>query len=169
MSGRVRNISYDFRVAPIEENSEMLLLRPENPEFKFALGRYTLVVARSRDPSDRCSGFITRRRTAASRMCGSLAGSSRTFGTRKTPFRVTGPTGAVTLMSHLEQAYSADIKIRAADEKVPLEGIGISVTEYEPGGCPRPQAPGGVSGNRGGSPPGVGRPSPCAADDADFP
>jgi len=40
----VRNISYDFRVAPIRENSEMLLLRPENPEFEFAPGRYALVV-----------------------------------------------------------------------------------------------------------------------------
>jgi hypothetical protein len=40
----VRNISYDFRVAPIKENPEMLLLRPENPEFKFAPGRYALVV-----------------------------------------------------------------------------------------------------------------------------
>ena len=40
----VRNISYDFRVAPIRENPEMLLLRPENPEFKFAPGRYALVV-----------------------------------------------------------------------------------------------------------------------------
>src|SRR6202045_485842 len=40
----VRNISYDFRVAPIRENSEMLLLRPESPEFEFAPGRYALVV-----------------------------------------------------------------------------------------------------------------------------
>ena len=40
----VRNISHDFRVAPIRENPEMLLLRPENPEFEFAPGRYALVV-----------------------------------------------------------------------------------------------------------------------------
>ena len=40
----VRNISYDFRVAPIRENPEMLLSRPENPEFEFAPGRYALVV-----------------------------------------------------------------------------------------------------------------------------
>jgi hypothetical protein len=40
----VRNISYDFRVAPIRENPEMLLLRPENPEVGFAPGRYALVV-----------------------------------------------------------------------------------------------------------------------------
>jgi ribonuclease Z len=52
------------------------------------------------------------------------------FGTRKTPFRVIGPTGAVTLMSHLEQAYAADIKIRVLDEKLSLEGIAISVSEY---------------------------------------
>jgi hypothetical protein len=36
--------SYDFRVAPIRENPEMLLSRPENPEFEFAPGRYALVV-----------------------------------------------------------------------------------------------------------------------------
>jgi ribonuclease Z len=53
------------------------------------------------------------------------------FGTRKAPFRVIGPTGAVILMSHLQQAYAADIKIRAADEKLPPEGIAISVTEFD--------------------------------------
>ena len=33
-------------------------------------------------------------------------------------------------MSHLEQAYAADIKIRVLDEKLSLEGIAISVSEY---------------------------------------
>lgn len=52
------------------------------------------------------------------------------FGTRKTPFRVIGPTGAKTLMDNLERAYALDIKIRIADEKLPPEGVATSVTEY---------------------------------------
>jgi ribonuclease Z len=53
------------------------------------------------------------------------------WGQRKTPFRVTGPTGAKTLMSKLEEAYALDIKIRLEDEKVPLEGIRTDVTEFD--------------------------------------
>jgi ribonuclease Z len=53
------------------------------------------------------------------------------FGTRNTPFRVIGPVGAVSLMSHLEQAYAADIRIRIADEKLPPDGAAIAVTEYD--------------------------------------
>ena len=52
------------------------------------------------------------------------------FGTRKTPFLVIGPTGAKTLMENLERAYALDIKIRIADEKLPPEGVAISVSEY---------------------------------------
>ncbi len=53
------------------------------------------------------------------------------FGTRTTPFRVIGPTGAKTLMENLERAYALDIKIRIADEKLPPAGIAISVMEYD--------------------------------------
>jgi ribonuclease Z len=53
------------------------------------------------------------------------------FGTRKTPFRVIGPTGARTLMENLERAYALDIKIRIADEKLPPQGVAISVFEYD--------------------------------------
>jgi ribonuclease Z len=53
------------------------------------------------------------------------------FGTRKTPFRVIGPTGAKALMENLERAYALDIKIRIANEKLPPEGIATSVTEYD--------------------------------------
>ena len=53
------------------------------------------------------------------------------WGQRKTPFCVTGPTGAKTLMSKLEEAYALDIKIRLEDEKVPLEGIRTDVTEFD--------------------------------------
>src|SRR3981081_3601844 len=48
------------------------------------------------------------------------------FGTRRKPFRVIGPTGAKTLMTHLKAAYAADIKIRIADEKLPPEGIAVA-------------------------------------------
>jgi ribonuclease Z len=53
------------------------------------------------------------------------------FGTRKTPYRVIGPTGAKRLMDNLERAYADDIKIRVADEKLPLSGIATDVTEYD--------------------------------------
>src|ERR1700730_13953793 len=54
----VRNISYDFRVAPISENPEVLLLRPESPEFEFAPGRYQLVV-KGQDYDFTVAGEIT--------------------------------------------------------------------------------------------------------------
>jgi ribonuclease Z len=53
------------------------------------------------------------------------------FGTRKTPYRVIGPTGAKRLIENLERAYADDIKIRVADEKLPLAGIATDVTEYD--------------------------------------
>ena len=53
------------------------------------------------------------------------------FGTRKTPYRVIGPTGAKRLMENLERAYADDIKIRVADEKLPLSGIATDVTEFD--------------------------------------
>jgi ribonuclease Z len=53
------------------------------------------------------------------------------FGTRKTPYRVIGPTGARELIENLERAYALDIKIRVADEKLPLSGIATNVTEFD--------------------------------------
>jgi len=53
------------------------------------------------------------------------------FGTRKTPYRVIGPTGARELIENLERAYALDIKIRVADEKLPLAGIATEVTEFD--------------------------------------
>jgi ribonuclease Z len=44
---------------------------------------------------------------------------------------VIGPTGAKTLMSHLERAFAADIKIRIQDEKLPPEGITLQVEEFD--------------------------------------
>lgn len=52
------------------------------------------------------------------------------FAKRTTPFRVIGPTGAKTLMAHLEKAYALDIAIRTEDERLPAEGIAIAVEEF---------------------------------------
>jgi hypothetical protein len=43
-SWTIRNVSYEFRVAPLSEGSEMLLIRPENVDFVFPAGRYGLVI-----------------------------------------------------------------------------------------------------------------------------
>jgi hypothetical protein len=40
----IRNISYDFRVAPLSEGSEMLMIRPENEDFVLPAGRYGIVI-----------------------------------------------------------------------------------------------------------------------------
>jgi ribonuclease Z len=53
------------------------------------------------------------------------------FGTRTTPYRVIGPTGAHDLMENLERAYARDIEIRVADEKLPLTGIATDVAEFD--------------------------------------
>jgi ribonuclease Z len=53
------------------------------------------------------------------------------YGTRTTPFRVIGPTGARTLMENLERAYALDIKIRIADEKLSPTGIAVAVEEFD--------------------------------------
>jgi ribonuclease Z len=53
------------------------------------------------------------------------------FAARSAPFRVIGPIGAANLMSHLEKAYALDIKIRIKDEKLPPDGAGIAVQEFD--------------------------------------
>ncbi len=40
----IRGTSYDLRVAPVTDNAEMLMLRPESPDFAFPAGRYGLVL-----------------------------------------------------------------------------------------------------------------------------
>ena len=52
------------------------------------------------------------------------------YAQRTAPLRVIGPTGARTLMSNLEKAYAADIKIRIADEKLPPQGVALAVEEF---------------------------------------
>ena len=56
------------------------------------------------------------------------------YARRTAPFRVIGPVGAQTLMSNLEKAYAADIKIRIADEKLPPQGIATVVEEFDQDG-----------------------------------
>jgi ribonuclease Z len=55
------------------------------------------------------------------------------FGGRTTPFRIFGPTGTREMMSHLEQAHAADIRIRTVDEKLPVDGIAIRATDVTEG------------------------------------
>jgi hypothetical protein len=40
----IRNISYDFRVAPLIENGEMFVIRPEDANFSFPAGRHALAL-----------------------------------------------------------------------------------------------------------------------------
>jgi ribonuclease Z len=53
------------------------------------------------------------------------------FAARATPFRVIGPTGAKTLMSHIESAYALDVKIRIEDEKLTPAGAAVAVEEFD--------------------------------------
>jgi ribonuclease Z len=52
------------------------------------------------------------------------------FGRRSSPFHVIGPTGTKDLMANLERAYSADIKIRIADENYPPDGVRVVADEF---------------------------------------
>ena len=40
----IRNKSYEFRVAPLSENPDMLIIQPENSDFVFPAGRHGLVL-----------------------------------------------------------------------------------------------------------------------------
>ena len=55
-------------------------------------------------------------------------------GGRTRPFRVIGPTGAKELMANLERAYAADVRIRIADQKLPAEGVAVTVEEFSSDG-----------------------------------
>jgi len=56
------------------------------------------------------------------------------YARRTRPLRVVGPVGAKALMSNLEKAYAADIKIRIADEKLPPAGVAVEVEEFDADG-----------------------------------
>lgn len=49
---------------------------------------------------------------------------------RANPFRVIGPTGAASLMAHLQRAYALDIEIRVEDEKLLAEAAAVAVEEF---------------------------------------
>jgi ribonuclease Z len=53
------------------------------------------------------------------------------FGRRAAPFRVIGPTGTKALMENIEKAFSADVKIRLEDEKLPPAGISVAAEEFD--------------------------------------
>src|SRR5262249_21034222 len=55
------------------------------------------------------------------------------WGGRTTPFRVFGPTGTREMMSFLEKAHGADIRIRMADEHLPASGIAVDATDITEG------------------------------------
>jgi hypothetical protein len=44
-SWHIRGNSYDFQVSPVNENHEMVVVRPEDPDFMFPSGRYALIFA----------------------------------------------------------------------------------------------------------------------------
>ena len=56
------------------------------------------------------------------------------FGRRKTAFHVIGPTGVKSLMENLDKAFALDKSIRIADEKLPPEGVAITVDEFDKDG-----------------------------------
>ncbi|MGA9951124.1 MAG: MBL fold metallo-hydrolase, partial [Xanthobacteraceae bacterium] len=56
------------------------------------------------------------------------------FAARTSPYKVVGPIGAKRLMENLERAYADDIKIRIADDKLPLCGIATEVSEFDKDG-----------------------------------
>jgi ribonuclease Z len=55
-------------------------------------------------------------------------------GQRKQPLRVIGPTGAKELMTNLERAYAADVRIRIADQKLSPVGAAILAEEFSSDG-----------------------------------
>ena len=50
-----------------------------------------------------------------------------------TPFRVFGPLGTREMMSNLEKAHQADIRIRTADQQLPASGIRVDATDVSEG------------------------------------
>ncbi len=55
------------------------------------------------------------------------------FGHRTAPFQVRGPAGTREMMTHLEEAYAADVRIRSAGEKIPPAGAAIDAGDISEG------------------------------------
>ena len=52
---------------------------------------------------------------------------------RKVPFQVWGPAGTKEMMSHLEEAFQFDIRIRQEDDKLPAQGVAVTAKDIEQG------------------------------------
>jgi ribonuclease Z len=55
------------------------------------------------------------------------------YGRRGAPLRVWGPAGTREMMSHLEQAFAGDIRIRLEDEKLPARGVAVDAQDITEG------------------------------------
>jgi Metal-dependent hydrolases of the beta-lactamase superfamily III len=55
------------------------------------------------------------------------------FGHRTAPFQVRGPAGTREMMTHLEKAYAADVRIRTAGEKLSPAGAAINAADISEG------------------------------------
>ncbi|HET7553043.1 MAG TPA: MBL fold metallo-hydrolase [Gemmatimonadaceae bacterium] len=63
-------------------------------------------------------------------LTGWLAGP---FGNRTAPFQVRGPAGTREMMTHLEKAYAADVRIRTAGENLRPAGAAIDAVDISEG------------------------------------
>jgi len=54
---------------------------------------------------------------------------------RKVPFQVWGPAGTREMMSHLEEAFQFDIRIRQEDDKLPPQGVAVIAKDIEQALC----------------------------------
>jgi len=52
---------------------------------------------------------------------------------RKVPLQVRGPTGTDAMMSHLQQAFAYDVRIRTENDGVSPEGVALAVEEIGEG------------------------------------
>ncbi len=52
---------------------------------------------------------------------------------RKGPLRVWGPAGTQEMMSHLQQAFQFDIRVRQEDAKLPLQGVAVVAKDIAEG------------------------------------
>ena len=52
---------------------------------------------------------------------------------RKVPLQVRGPTGTAAMMSHLQQAFAYDVRIRTENDGVSPEGVALAVEEIGEG------------------------------------
>jgi len=144
LSGRAEAIQSDFRVTligsgnPVPEADRFgpaTLVEAGDQKFLFDVGRgATIRLWQLKIPFSKVSPlFLTHFHSDHTMgipdlwLTGWLGGP---FGRRITPFHVIGPTGTKELMTNLERAYAADIRIRIADEYYPPEGVKVIADEF---------------------------------------